>query len=71
MSLTPFGIARAAYSQQVEPAPSRFTSDGAYSLWAARADAWAVERGLLKDWQRPEMYTLANYGRPPKVVAVT
>lgn len=41
---------RQAYAREVEAPPSRFTGDGAYSAWAARADVWA--KPLADEWER-------------------
>ena len=43
----PVILARQAYAA-VEPPPSRFTPDGAYTVWAARADEWARRNGFLR-----------------------
>jgi hypothetical protein len=40
--VTALGAARIRYSREIEAAPSRFTGTDAYTLWAARADAWAA-----------------------------
>lgn len=54
-ALTSLGLNRERYSVEVEPAPkSRFDCSGAYTLWAARADAheWPDQASIHKEIDR-------------------
>lgn len=41
--MTKIGELRQQYSEQIEAAPSIFSTD--YAAWAERADAWAQQKG--------------------------